>query len=129
AWMGATHFLTRTLDKVRTEMSLHVLAYNLKRMIRIFGVAPLIASLRPHAPIDQRASRPSWPGDTASPALHDTFFHSLGRTQRFGRGPANDRNRRYLAVRARVGEGQESTLLSHSGRGRESTALRPPADI
>src|SRR6266478_9061344 len=36
AWMGATHFLTRTLDKVRTEMSLHVLAYNLKRMIRIF---------------------------------------------------------------------------------------------
>src|SRR5438045_4681853 len=33
AWMGATHFLTRTLDKVRTEMSLHVLAYNLKRMI------------------------------------------------------------------------------------------------
>src|SRR5438874_12859320 len=40
AWMGATHFLTRTLDKVRTEMSLHVLAYNLKRMIRIFGVGP-----------------------------------------------------------------------------------------
>ena len=33
AWMGATHFLTRTLDKVRTEISLHVLAYNLKRMI------------------------------------------------------------------------------------------------
>jgi hypothetical protein len=32
AWMGATHFLTRTIDKVRTEMSLHVLAYNLKRM-------------------------------------------------------------------------------------------------
>jgi hypothetical protein len=29
--MGATHFLTRTLDKVRTEMSLHVLAYNIKR--------------------------------------------------------------------------------------------------
>ena len=28
--MGATHFLTRTLDKVRTEMSLHVLAYNLE---------------------------------------------------------------------------------------------------
>src|SRR5215204_4113107 len=46
AWMGATHFLTRTLDKVRTEMSLHVLAYNLKRMIRIFGVAPLMAAIR-----------------------------------------------------------------------------------
>jgi len=38
--MGATHFLTGTLDKVRTEMSLHVLAYNLKRMITILGVDP-----------------------------------------------------------------------------------------
>ena len=46
AWMGATHFLTRTLDKVRTEMSLHVLAYNLKRMIMIFGVAPLMVAIR-----------------------------------------------------------------------------------
>ena len=44
--MGATHFLTRTLDKVRTEMSLHVLAYNLKRMITIFGVGPLMAAIR-----------------------------------------------------------------------------------
>ena len=46
AWMGATHFLTRTLDKVRTEMSLHVLAYNLKRMIAIFGVGPLMEAIR-----------------------------------------------------------------------------------
>lgn len=46
AWMGATHFLTRTLDKVRTEMSLHVLAYNLKRMITILGVGPLMAAIR-----------------------------------------------------------------------------------
>ncbi len=46
AWMGATHFLTRTLDKVRTEMSLHVLAYNFKRMITIFGVGPLMAAIR-----------------------------------------------------------------------------------
>jgi hypothetical protein len=46
AWMGATHFLTRTLDKVRTEMSLLVLAYNIKRMIRIFGVGPLMAAIR-----------------------------------------------------------------------------------
>jgi transposase len=46
AWMGATHFLTRTLDKVRTEMSLHVLAYNLKRMITIFGVGPLMDAIR-----------------------------------------------------------------------------------
>ena len=40
AWMGSTHFRTRTLEKVKTEMSLHVLAYNMKRMINIFGVKP-----------------------------------------------------------------------------------------
>jgi hypothetical protein len=45
AWMGATHFLTRTLDKVRTEMSLLVLAYNIKRMITILGVEPLMAAI------------------------------------------------------------------------------------
>ena len=45
AWMGATHFLTRTLRKVRTEMSLQILAYNLKRMIALFGVQPLIKAM------------------------------------------------------------------------------------
>ena len=37
-WMGSTHFLTR-LPNVSTEMSLHVLAYNLKRVISILGFA------------------------------------------------------------------------------------------
>jgi transposase len=46
AWMGATHFLTKTLPKVKTEISLHVLAYNLKRMIQIFGVPRLIAAIQ-----------------------------------------------------------------------------------
>jgi transposase len=46
AWMGATHFKTRTLEKVRTEMSLHVLAYNLKRVIAIMGVGPLIQAMQ-----------------------------------------------------------------------------------
>jgi hypothetical protein len=46
AWMGATHFKTRTLEKVRTEMSLHVLAYNLKRVIAILGPGPLMAAMR-----------------------------------------------------------------------------------
>lgn len=45
AWMGATHFLTKTLPRVRTEMSLHVLAYNLKRVMQIFGVRSLIREL------------------------------------------------------------------------------------
>jgi transposase len=46
AWMGHTHFLTKGLEKVRTEMSLSVLAYNLKRMTAIIGVKPLIAAIR-----------------------------------------------------------------------------------
>ncbi len=46
AWMGSTHFLTRTLDRVSTEMSLHVLAYNLKRVIKIIGAQPLMAAMR-----------------------------------------------------------------------------------
>ena len=46
AWMGATHFLTKTLPRVRTEMSLHVLAYNLKRLMRLLGVQETIAAMR-----------------------------------------------------------------------------------
>ena len=46
AWMGATHFKTRTLKNVSTEMSLHVLAYNLKRLIAILGARPLIEAMR-----------------------------------------------------------------------------------
>ena len=45
SWMGATHFLTKTRPRVQTEMSLHVLAYNLKRMLKIFGVQPLISAM------------------------------------------------------------------------------------
>jgi len=45
ARMGATHFLTRTLPRVRTEMSLHVLAYNLTRAIKILGIRPLLQAI------------------------------------------------------------------------------------
>jgi hypothetical protein len=45
AWMGSTHFLTKTLEKVKTEMSLQVLAYNMKRIINIFGVKPLMQAI------------------------------------------------------------------------------------
>ena len=45
-WMGATHFLTRTLARVRTEMSLHVLAYNLKRVMQILGIGEMLRVLR-----------------------------------------------------------------------------------
>lgn len=44
--MGATHFLTRRLKRVGTEMSLQVLAYNMKRVIAILGVKPLMEAIR-----------------------------------------------------------------------------------
>jgi Transposase DDE domain len=46
SWMGSTHFLTRTLKRVSTEMSLHVLAYNIKRVIAIIGVGSLLQAIR-----------------------------------------------------------------------------------
>lgn len=45
-WMGSTHFLTRSLERVSTEMSLHVLAYNLKRVIKILGIAKTLKAMR-----------------------------------------------------------------------------------
>ncbi len=46
ARMGATHFLMKTLPRVRTEMALHVLAYNLTRVINILGTGPLMTAIR-----------------------------------------------------------------------------------
>src|SRR5262249_38341504 len=42
-WMGATHFLMKRLPKVATEIALHVLAYNLTRVMNIIGIKPLLA--------------------------------------------------------------------------------------
>ena len=36
-WMGYTHLLTTMLERVSTEMSLNVLAYNLKRVMNLLG--------------------------------------------------------------------------------------------
>ncbi len=46
SWMGHTHILTKTLLRVSTEMSLHVLAYNLKRVTATPGAKPLMAAIR-----------------------------------------------------------------------------------
>jgi len=46
ARMGATHFLMKTLPRVASEMALHVLAYNLIRVMNIMGVQPLLAAMR-----------------------------------------------------------------------------------
>jgi len=46
ARMGATHFLMKTLPRVATEMAMHVLAYNLTRVMNIMGVKPLLSAMR-----------------------------------------------------------------------------------
>jgi transposase len=45
-WMGRSHFKMRTLKRVKTEMSLHVLAYNLKRAIALLGAPRLMAAMQ-----------------------------------------------------------------------------------
>jgi transposase len=49
AWMGATHFLTKGLERVKAEMSLHVLAYNFRRLISLLGIEGMLAAIRAHA--------------------------------------------------------------------------------
>ena len=46
SWMGSTHFQMKTLNHVGTEMALHVLAYNMKRVMRILGVGGLMEAIR-----------------------------------------------------------------------------------
>jgi hypothetical protein len=46
SWMGSTHFQMKTLKHVSTEMALHVLAYNMKRVMRILGVGGLMEAIR-----------------------------------------------------------------------------------
>ena len=48
-WMGSAHFLMRRLKNVRTELALHVLVYNLKRVMSILGDGPLMAAIRGQA--------------------------------------------------------------------------------
>jgi phage gp37-like protein len=45
-WMGSTHFLMKTLEHVGTEMSLHALAYNLKRVISVLGIARTLKAVQ-----------------------------------------------------------------------------------
>jgi hypothetical protein len=44
-WMGATHFKMKTLKRVATEMALHVLAYNLKRVMAVLGMTELLRAI------------------------------------------------------------------------------------
>ena len=46
SWMGATHFKMRQLKNVATEMALHVLAYNMTRVMKIMGIPAMIAAMK-----------------------------------------------------------------------------------
>ena len=46
ARMGATHFLMKRLPNVAAEMALHVLAYNLTRVMNTIGRPALVAAIR-----------------------------------------------------------------------------------
>jgi hypothetical protein len=47
--MGATHFLTKGLECVKTEISLHVLAYNFRRLMKLLGVTTMLSVIRAYA--------------------------------------------------------------------------------
>jgi transposase len=47
--MGATHFLTKGLECVKTEMSLHVLAYNFRRLMKLLGMKTMLSAIRAYA--------------------------------------------------------------------------------
>lgn len=49
SWMGSTHFLTKGLERVKTEMSLHVLACNLKRLMTVLRIANMMEALKAYA--------------------------------------------------------------------------------
>jgi len=49
AWMGSTHFLTKGLECVKVEMSLHVLAYNFRRLLTLLGMQGMLAAIRAYA--------------------------------------------------------------------------------
>ena len=45
-WMGHTYFLMKRLPNVKTEISLHILAYNMKRVMAVLGTKPLMEAIR-----------------------------------------------------------------------------------
>jgi hypothetical protein len=48
-WMGATHFLTKGLERVKAEMSLNVLSYNFRRLMTLLGMEGMLAAIRAYA--------------------------------------------------------------------------------
>ena len=90
AWMGATEILDPDLQRVSTEMSLHVLAYNIKRMIAIIGAGPLMEAIKAITSAQLHTPQPIYSvsivhGQKHSPppTSYDAFPHSLGHEEPF----------------------------------------------
>jgi hypothetical protein len=120
--LGSTHFLTRTLKRVRTEMSLHVLAYNMKRVIAIIGIAaagdPGLSAWITSEPLQQ-------PDCEGRPVVlcQTSFFHGLGRTSPF-RGVGREGPESALSCLFPLYPQSFRNLL---GGITSAAALRPPA--
>jgi len=76
-WMGSTHFLTRRLANVRTEMSLHVLAYNLKRVISLLGIAKTMKAMRLLGPEPLCHAHESYAASQRPVFTHNASLHVL----------------------------------------------------
>lgn len=82
--MGAAHFLTRTIERVGTKMSLYRLACNMKRMIKILGIGPLLAAIRAYGAaltafwtIVVTSIRQSWQFFAAMIVIHLRYLYGV----------------------------------------------------
>jgi hypothetical protein len=74
--MGAAHFLMKTLPKVATEMAIHVLAYNLTRVMNIVGFKP------PRSGLEERVQQ-KYAQTIASTRIMLSCLQFLGAEKRF----------------------------------------------
>jgi hypothetical protein len=93
--MGATHFLTRGLERVKTEMSLHVLAYNFRRLLALLGTANMMKAIRAYARFLRRHA-----------SLWDAMLLALSK-----RSTATYRSLRCATVRFSIGLGHLAGAL------------------
>ena len=101
SWMGSTHFLTKTLQRVRTEMSLHILAYNMKRVIAIIGIGRYY----------RRSGQPKYPEQLADPLQPDLGGAAVF-CQRILPQPRSNQAVRWRSLRGPEASGRVGVLLS-----------------
>jgi len=79
-------------------MSLHVLAYNIKRVIAIIGVGPLLQAIRAWVPRSARRPCRNLTAEVSPPSSANAFFHGLGGKRSFGRDGFPGRNAPKAAI-------------------------------